>query len=108
MSQLTIFVNRKVVYEYDKDVPLQANKLAFLDTMDRDMSRGIRIRGQLIAQPDQQQRANFMALNLIKALQQDNQAVAQASCAYLAQRLPALTEVHVDDGSDGLEIELVQ
>ena len=71
------------------------------------MERGIKIRGELITQPDSQQRATFVVMNLIKALQQDNDAVVVASCAYLVNRDPALVEVHANDSNNSINIELI-
>ena len=107
MKSLTILVNNQTVFEYDRDMTIEADKLTFLDKMDSDMRRGIKIQGELISDPDTQQRAKFVVMNLIKALQQDNQAVIQASCAYLVHRLPDLVEVQVNDVGSKLDIELV-
>lgn len=108
MDNLTIFVNKQPVFECDRDMPMPDDKLAFLDKMDSDMGRGIKIQGELIRDPDVQQRAKFMAMNLIKALQQDNQAVIQASCAYLVNRLPGLVEVQVNEEGRQINIEFVE
>ena len=108
MNQLSIFVNDKLVFEYDKNTPLEDNKLAFLDDMDRGMDRGMRMQGEMIDNPDNAQRAKFVVLNMIKALQQDNQAIVQSSCAYLAKRMPELIEVHANDGDGRIDIELVE
>jgi hypothetical protein len=47
-------------------------------------------------------------MNLIKGLQQENEAIIQASCAYLVNRYPALIEVHVNDDGDAVKIELIE
>ena len=74
--------------------------------MDRDMQKGIKIHGELIADPDSQQRATFIAMNLIKALQQDKQAVITSSSAYLVDRYPEFNEIHANDVDGRVEIEL--
>jgi hypothetical protein len=73
--------------------------------MDADMSEGIKIEGELVNQPDEQQRLTFIAMNLIKGLQQDNEAVISSSCAYLINRHPSLIEVHANDSDKGIVIE---
>ena len=108
MKTLTIYANDQVAYEYDKETAIDEEKLAFFDKMDSDMGRGINIQGDLITDPDSKQRATFMAMNLIRALKQDNQLIVSASCAYLANRLPALIEVHARDKGDTVDIELVE
>jgi hypothetical protein len=108
MSKLTVFVNGQPVFDYDRDTELAEEQLAFLDKMDGDMSRGIKINGKLIQEPDRQQRAQFVAMNLIKALTQDNEAAISVSSAYLAHRFPELSEVHARDMATGIDIELRQ
>ena len=108
MKKLTIFANDQVAHECDKEIRFEEGQLAFLDKMDSDMNRGIKIQGKLITNPDSKQRATFVAMNLIKALQQDNQAIVHASCAYLINRLPKLVEVHANDQGSAVNIELVE
>jgi hypothetical protein len=108
MKPLTIFVNDQVAFEYDKEAAVDDQKLAFFEKMDADMNRGIKIQGEFIADPNAKQRATFVAMNLIRALKQDNQAIILASCAYLANRLPALIEVHVRDSGNTVNVELVE
>lgn len=107
MKKLTIFVNEQAVYDYDRGNSIGEQQLAFLDKMDSDMKKGIKVKGELIAQPDSQQRAIFVAMNLLKALQQDNDAAISASCAYLVTRNPALIEVHANDGEKTINIEFI-
>jgi hypothetical protein len=108
MEKLTVFINNEIVFECDRDITLEDKQLAFLDRMDADMTRGIRIRGELLLNPDSQQRATFAAMNLIKALQQGNEAAVSASSAYLVNRHPALIEVHANDQDNTVKIELIE
>jgi UDP-glucose 6-dehydrogenase len=61
------------------------------------MESAIKIHGELLLNPASQQRATFVIMNLITALQQGNEAVKYASCAYLVSRHPRLIEVHAND-----------
>jgi hypothetical protein len=108
MSKSTIFINDQFVYEYDKSNPLNEEQLGFLDKMDHDMARGLKIHGELISEPNTQQRATFVAMNLIKALLQEDDATVQVSCAYLTTRLPDLIEVHARDDEGKVKIDLVE
>ena len=108
MNILTVFINNELVYEFDKDLTLVDMQLVFLDRMDADMDKGIKIRGELFKQPDSQQRIVFVAMNLIKALQQDNDAAKSVSCAYLVNRHPDLLEVHANDQSGAVDIDFVR
>jgi len=107
LKKLTVFINDEPVFEYDRENVIEDKYLEFLDKMDKDMNTGIKISGELFAQPDSDHRTKFVAMNLIKALQQDNQAVIAASCAYLSHRRPALVEVRVNDQDGGLVFDLV-
>lgn len=104
---LTIFINDQLVFKYECEKNLEHKQLAFLDKMDSDMGCGIKIHGELIPKPDNEHRVKFVAMNLIKALQQDNEAIIVASCSYLVNRRPELIEVHANDRDGGVVIDLV-
>lgn len=106
-DSLLISVNDETVFEYERCIAIDDQKRLFLDKMDRDMSSGFKVHGEMIAEPDAQQRAEFVAMNLIKALQQDNEASVMACCAYLIQRQPELLEVKVSDVDKRVAVEFV-
>jgi hypothetical protein len=108
MKKLTVFVNGQVACECEREQDLDPEQLKYLDKMDSDMDRGVKIQGELIAEPNDQQRAVFVAMNLIKALQHDNNAARRVSCAYLVKRLPDLVEVRASDQENTIRIELVE
>ena len=108
MKQLGIFINEENIFDYDKAIELEQNQLSFFDKMDSDMNRGVKIQGELINSPDAKQRATFVVMNLLKALRQENEMVISASCAYLSQRMPALTEVHANDDGAGIKVEFLE
>ena len=80
MDKLAVIVNNEIVFEFNKDLTFEDQQLTFLDTMDSDMDSGIKIHGELLLKPDARQRATFVVMNLIKTLQQGNEAVVSASC----------------------------
>ena len=108
MNKLSILINEQTAYEHDKTNELTDAQLEFLDKMDTDLDRGFKIRGDLISEPDTQQRATFIAMNLIRAIMQEDMAKIQVSCAYLSNRLPELSEVHARDDDGQVKIELVE
>ena len=108
MNKLAVLVNDELVFEFDRKLNFDEQQLVFLDKMDSDMESGIKIHGELLENPDAQQRVTFVIMNLIKALQQGNQAVITASCAYLVNRNPKLIEVHVNDHADAVKIEIIE
>lgn len=107
MEDLAIVINDENVYEYSRAVSLDKQQQAFLDKMDADMENGIKVQGKLIENPDHLQRGKFVVMNLIKALQQDNDSAISVSCAYLVSRFFSLSEIHISDCEDGLNIEFV-
>lgn len=112
MNKLAVFVNNEIVFEFDRNLTFDDQQLTFFDKMDSDMESGIKMHGELLVNPDSQQRATFVAMNLIKALQQGNEAVRSASCAYLINRHPTLIEVHVNDHANAntntVKIEFIE
>ena len=108
MNKLAVLVNNELVFEFDRDLTFEDQQLAFLDRMDSDMDSGIKIQGELMVNPGSEQRATFVVMNLVKALRQGNEAVVSASCAYLINRHPALTEVHANDDGDAVKITLIE
>jgi hypothetical protein len=64
MNRLALLVNDELVFEFDRKLTFDEQQLAFLDKMDVDMESGIRIHGELLVNPDAQQRATFVVMNL--------------------------------------------
>jgi hypothetical protein len=108
MSNLSIFINEQLAYEYDRARELDDNQQEFLDKMDGDMDRGVKIHGEMVAEPDSKQKATFVVMNLLRALQQDDEARITVYCAYLTSRLPHTVEVHARDGDQRIDIEFVE
>lgn len=108
MNKLEIFINEELALEYDKDTPLDEQKMAFLDKMDSDMDKGIKLQGELVNQPDKTDKSRFVSLNLVKALQQDNHASIAVSCAWLVQRNPEISEIRIADAEAGIDIQFVE
>lgn len=108
MSFLNIIINDQLAFEYDRSTVLDDKQLAFLEQMDRDMDRGIRMYGELITEPDSKQKASLVAMNLLKGLQQEDNARIEVSCTYLSSRLPHVVEVHARDLDGRVNIEFVE
>lgn len=108
MNKLSVFINDQLAFEYDRSTELDNKQLEFLERMDRDMDRGFKIYGELIAEPDSKQKAAFVAMNLLKALQQEDNAKIAVSCAYLSNRLPHVVEVHARDQGSRVNIEFIE
>ncbi|VAW92259.1 hypothetical protein MNBD_GAMMA23-291 [hydrothermal vent metagenome] len=92
-----VLVNGESQIEYDRGKSLPAKQLEFLDKMDSKMAQGIVLSGNTIAAPDMVQRAQFVSMQLIAALIDSNDQLIAATCAYLANRLPDLKQLKVDE-----------
>ncbi len=57
MNALNLFVNDELTFECDCTQELGEEQLVFLDRMDSDMARGIKIHGETISEPDSKQKA---------------------------------------------------
>jgi len=96
-SSFVVLVNGESQVEYNRAKALPAKQLEYLDLMDNKMSNGISLNGTTIANPDVIQRAQFVAMQLIAAIMDSNDQLIAASCAYLANRLPDLKQLKVDE-----------
>jgi len=54
MNKLAVFINNEIVFEFYRELTFADQQLAFLDKMDSDMDNGIKIHGELLANPDSQ------------------------------------------------------
>lgn len=104
---MAVMLNGIAQLEYDRDRLLPDHQAAYLDKMDAKMDDGIVVGGQTITRPDQNQRTQFAAANLVHALKTDDESMAAAMCSYLAIRLPELKQVRIEDNAGEVSIELV-
>lgn len=104
---MAVVLNGTAQIEYNREITLPVKQQDFLDRMDRDMDAGIQLGNQYIDQPELIERAQFIALHLIRSLLADNEQHIAASCAYLATRLPDLKQVKAvtkPDGAIGIDL----
>ena len=87
-DSLTIVLNGEPQLVYDRNKPLPEQQVAYLGQMDRQMNAGIVLGGQRVDRPDQLQRAQFVSIHVIEALQQGNESLAAASSLTLRLVMP--------------------
>jgi hypothetical protein len=104
---LTVVIDGQPHLEYDRGKPLSGHQLVSLDRMDQKMDQGIVLGGRPLESPDRTQRAQFVALHLLEAMQAGDEALIAASCAYLANRLPDLQQVKARLAGGAVSAELV-
>lgn len=95
-DSMVVLLNGEALFEYDRAKLLPENQRQYLDRMDQQMDTGIMLGNEKIENPDQQQRAQFVAFTLLTAIEQDNEAVIAAMNSYLAIRYPDLKQVKAD------------
>ena len=106
-SKLVVVVNGQAVIEYDRNKRLPGHQREFLDKMDADMQQGVEIGGEHIPNPDLKARAKYVAIHLINAIMNEHDGMIAASCAYLANRLPELKQIKVNEQNEEFSFDLV-
>ncbi len=104
---MAVLLNGIAQLEYDRDKSLDDYQLAYLDKMDAKMAAGVELGEEHIENPDENQRTQFVAANLYRAIKAADEAMCSALCSYLATRLPELKQVKLDDSEGHVVIELV-
>lgn len=103
-----VLLNGIAQLEYDRTKALPDHQAAYLQKMDKKMDEeGIDLDGQRILNPSLEQRAQFVAANLTHAITHNNESVAAAMCSYLADRLPDLQQVKIEEKGEACTIHLV-
>jgi len=106
-NMLAVLLNGIAQLEYDRDRPLPPHQAAYLDKMDTKMDTGILAGEATIENPDINQRAQFIAANLVSAMKSNDEEMSAALCTWLANRLPDLKQVKFDEDGDRISIDLV-
>lgn len=104
---LAVLLNGVAQLEYNRDLPLPDHQAAYLDKMDRKMKAGILVGDVTVERPDINQRAQFVAGNLHTALKARDEEMSAALCTWLANRLPDLKQVKIEEDRDRVSIDLV-
>jgi len=106
-NKLVVLIDGQPMIEYDRGIRLPGHQRQFLDKMDLDMDEGISLAGQEIDEPDTPQRARYIAMHLVMAVMDNNDAKISAMCAWLATRLPELQQLKAITRNEEIELELV-
>lgn len=106
-DRLVIYRNGELAYEFDKREGLARMQFAYVQRMDADMDRGIDLDGRRIASPSQEQRTRFVIAQLLDAVSiNDSRGIAML-CRYLAQRMPELDALRVEEDGDEYRVDLI-
>jgi len=107
MKKLIAVINGESKIEYDRSQVLPEKQLSYLDKMDQQMSSGIPHGQGNIFAPQIEQKAQFVANQLINAIQSDDEQLIAATMAYLAIRLPDLQQVVAEEKAGEINIKLI-
>jgi len=104
---LAVLLNDIAQLEYDRNKPLPPHQSAYLDKMDAKMDAGIMVGNETVKNPDIDQRAQFIAANLLNAIKSNDEELSAALCTWLANRLPDLKQIKMNEEADRVSIDLV-
>ncbi len=108
MSRLLgVLLNGVAQLEYDRDKPLSDYQSNYLDDMDRKMDDGIRIGDAQLDNPDQSQRNQYIAANLLHAMRSGDEPMTSALCTYLASRIPDMKQLRYTEDDGEVSIEMI-
>lgn len=108
MSELLgVLLNGVAQLEYDRDRPLSDYQSTYLDEMDRKMDAGIQIGDTRLEHPDQNQRNQYIAANLLHAMRNGDESMTSALCSYLASRIPDMKQLRFTENNGEVTIEMV-
>lgn len=102
---MAVYLNGIAQLEYDRNRSLPPQQELYLDKMDQKMDEGIELGDEVVAHPDNEQRARYVAANLVHAIKTDNEPMVAAMCSYLAMREPDLKQIRIEDSDDNVSIE---
>lgn len=107
-SLLVVHINGESQLEYDRNKPLGETQLAYLDKIDQDMNtQGITLENKLIREPSMEEKSQYVAMIMAKAIIDGNEATSAATCSYLASRLPDLKQVKIIEKDQELAFDLI-
>lgn len=105
---MAVLLNGIAQLEYDRNRPLNDYQETYLASMDEKMDKeGIEMDGTIIENPDNNQKIQFVAANLLSAMKADNEAMTSALCSYIATRMPDLKQIKITDQDNEITIDLV-
>jgi len=104
---LIVQVNDSPALEYDRTKSLSNSQQQSLTLMEEKLNKGIVLGDSQIENPSVEQRIEFVAANLIAAVLTDEEVVAAASCAYIANALPDLKQIKALEKNGEVSIELI-
>jgi hypothetical protein len=104
---LEILMNGRRLLRFDRSRTLPGLQRRLLDQMDRHMDEGVQLGGEDVPLPDRIQRAHFVVGELLEAIGREDKVAIMHCCTYLAQRVPELALIRIEEQGDEFEVDLV-
>ena len=105
---MAVLLNGVAQLEYDRTKQLTDYQSTYIHNMDKKMDEeGIEIAGELITNPDENQKGQFVVANLLFAMRADNASLTSALCTYLAHNMPELKQLKIDEKDGEVTIDFV-
>jgi len=104
---LVVQVNGTPMLEYDRSKTLSPAQQQSITLMEEKLDQGLTLGSELIVNPSLEQRIEFISANLISAVLNDEEVLAAASCAYIANALPELKQIKALEENGEISIELI-
>lgn len=104
---VSFLLGENEMLHYDISTPLPDSQREYLDLMDKKMDQGFELIGEKIVNPDQQQKSQFVAFNLVHALENNDDQNAIVMFTYLVQRMPDLKQVKARSEGGKIGIEFI-
>ena len=104
---MAVLLNGVAQLEYDRNKPLTDYQQTYLSNMNDRMDEGIELDGEVIKNPDDNQKSQFIVANLLGAMKEDNAGLTSALCTYLADSMPELQQLKIDENEGEVSIEFV-
>lgn len=100
-----LVVNEETVLQFDRDISIPENQKAFLMQMEIKMSGGFDLAGEFIKKPDLMQKAQFVALNMLDYINQENFNMAIGLFTYIVSSMPDLKQLEAVGSGNDYKIE---
>ena len=104
---MAVLLNGVAQLEYDRDKPLTDYQRTYLEKMDKKMNEGIEVDNLFIEKPNENEKAQFVVANLLSAMKSDNAGLTSALCTYIADGMPDLKQLKIDENEGEVSIDFV-
>lgn len=106
-------MNLKVVVEtntYSITIPdeVMQDGASFFSKIDDDMNKGWQMDREWVEAPTIQQRCQIVASRIADAIAAENEPLAYLMAGYIVNRMPSVTEVHIDTAGEMSETRLIE